>query len=313
MQYELRLQQPIGKNLCRIFRGQIKRALKVARGGAEPPDTRVHALRKHLKKARAALRLARGDTGGFRQQDRRLRDVGRLTTQIRDAEVRLQTFREFKEETAGRSRAFARIERLLAAELEKFSVAFAGWETQAIPLLESAHTAVAQWEIEHYEPAQFRRAVERTYKCGRKALTLVHAEPTAANVHQLRKRVKWLGYEVRIIRPLHPAVLDVVTEKLAHLGELLGRVHDLSFLATRLCLERSARLLRPQDDELLMMIEHRRATLQYAGIAIAECVFAEGAPSFISRLGCEVPPANSIAVQRSRSRRVQARTARIPE
>ena len=62
MQYELRLRQPIGENLCRIFRGQIKRALKVARGGAEPPDTRVHALRKHLKKARATLRLARGDT-----------------------------------------------------------------------------------------------------------------------------------------------------------------------------------------------------------------------------------------------------------
>src|SRR6186713_2999706 len=206
MQYELRLQQPIGKNLCRIFRGQIKRALKVARGGAEPPDTRVHALRKHLKKARAALRLARGDTGGFRQQDRRLRDVGRLTTQIRDAEVRLQTFREFKEETAGRSRAFARFERLLAAELEKFAVAFAGWETRAIPLLECAQDALAQWKIDDYEPADLHRALRQTYKCGRKALALVHAERTTANVHELRKHVKWLGYEARIIRPLHPVV-----------------------------------------------------------------------------------------------------------
>jgi len=33
---------------------------QLLKGGAEPPDTRVHALRKHLKKARAALRLACG-------------------------------------------------------------------------------------------------------------------------------------------------------------------------------------------------------------------------------------------------------------
>jgi len=311
MQYEIRPRHPIGKNLGRIFCGQIERALTVARGGTASPDTRVHALRKHLKKARAVLRLARGHTAGFREQDRRLRDVGRLTAQIRDAEVRLQTLRELKEARHGRNGSFARIERLMAAELERFTVAFAGWETRAIPLLENAHATVEQWKIDHYEPAQLRRAVQRTYKRGRKALALVHAEPTAANVHQLRKQVKWLGYEARIIRPLHPAVLDVMVEKLAHLGELLGRVHDLSFLATRLCYERSASRWRSQDDELLLLIEHRRATLQYVGIAIAESVFAGSASAFISHLGCEFP-AKPTAGERPRFRRTRALPARMP-
>jgi hypothetical protein len=89
-------------------------------------------------------------------------------------------------------------------------------------------------------------------------------------------------------------------------------MHDLSFLATRLCHERSARLWRPADDELLMMIEHRRATLQYAGIAIAESVLAESAAVFVSRRPWKFPPAKRIAGQRPRFRRARARTARMP-
>ena len=241
-----------------------------------------------------------------------MRDIGRLTTQIRDAEVRLQTLREFEEAKSAGNRSFAKIERLLALELAEFELAFAGWETQAIPLLESAHAAVAHWKTEDVEPAQLCRAFERSYKCGRKALAVVRAEPTAANVHQLRKQVKWLGYEARLLRPLHP-VLAVVAEKLAQLGELLGRVHDLSFLATRICQQRGANPGKPQELELLMMFEHRRATLQHVGIAIAESIFARSASAFISDLPGELQSVRPISRHRPRSRRVRARVARISE
>ncbi|HET9800774.1 MAG TPA: CHAD domain-containing protein, partial [Chthoniobacterales bacterium] len=98
MSYQLRHRQSLGDNLRRICGKQIERAIAVATNQKRSNDTPVHEVRKSLKKARAALRLVRKEIGRglFREQDRCLRDVSRLTSEIRDAEVRLQTVRQFQ-------------------------------------------------------------------------------------------------------------------------------------------------------------------------------------------------------------------------
>src|SRR5437867_8251087 len=79
MSYELRHGETLGDNLCRVCRKQIEGAIAVAKGETKTDDTPVHAMRKHLKKARAALRLVRKEIGRglYRTQDHALRDVGR--------------------------------------------------------------------------------------------------------------------------------------------------------------------------------------------------------------------------------------------
>src|ERR1700726_4429759 len=98
MSYQLRQDETPGDGLRRICQKQIELAIAIASGEREANDTPVHETRKHLKKARAAMRLVRKEIGrGFyRQQDHYLRDVGRLTSEIRDAEVRLQTVRQLR-------------------------------------------------------------------------------------------------------------------------------------------------------------------------------------------------------------------------
>src|SRR5215510_5685872 len=98
MSYQLRHSQTLGDNLRRICREQIEGAIAVAKGENESRDTPVHETRKHLKKTRAALRLVRKEIGRglFREQDHCLRDVARLISDVRDAEVRLQTVRQFQ-------------------------------------------------------------------------------------------------------------------------------------------------------------------------------------------------------------------------
>ena len=46
--------------------------------------------------------------------------------------------------------------------------------------------------------------------------------------------MKLLGYQLRILRPLNHLVVQNLSDELDELGELLGRVHDLSFLGDRL-------------------------------------------------------------------------------
>jgi len=101
MSYQLKHRETLGENLRRICRQQIEAAIAIAKGEKKPNDTPVHETRKHLKKTRAALRLVRKEIGRglFKQRDRCLRDVGRLTSEIRDAEVRLQTVRQLQELT----------------------------------------------------------------------------------------------------------------------------------------------------------------------------------------------------------------------
>src|SRR5689334_3859184 len=106
MSYQLRKDEKLGDGLRRICRKQIESAIAVAKGEEKISDTPVHETRKHLKKARAALRLVRKEIGAglFREQDHCLRDVGRLISDIRDAEVRLQTVRELQGITQRRGR-----------------------------------------------------------------------------------------------------------------------------------------------------------------------------------------------------------------
>src|SRR2546430_8896606 len=150
MSYELRHGEPLGENLCRVCRKQIEGAIAVAKGETKTDDTPVHAMRKHLKKARAALRLVRKEIGRglYRTQDHALRDVGRLTSEIRDAEVRLQTVRELQEVTQrdGQS-TYGNLEVMLTLELENFIAAFAEWQTQAVPFFGEAGPAAGRWAL----------------------------------------------------------------------------------------------------------------------------------------------------------------------
>src|SRR6266699_6227343 len=157
MSYELQQEETLGDSLRRICCKQIKDAVAVAKGEVETDDTPVHEMRKHLKKARAALRLVRKEIGRglYRTQDHALRDVGRLTSEIRDAEVRLQTVRELQEVTQrdGQS-TYGNLEVMLTLELENFIAAFAEWQTQAVPLLEQAASAVDCWALGQFNIEQ---------------------------------------------------------------------------------------------------------------------------------------------------------------
>src|SRR5947199_10154034 len=127
MSYELQQEETLGDSLRRICCKQIKDAVAIAKGEVETDDTPVHQMRKHLKKARAALRLVRKEIGRglFREQDHGLRDVGRLTSEIRDAEVRLQTVMQLQEVTQRNGRGvYGKLEVMLTLELKNFMAAF---------------------------------------------------------------------------------------------------------------------------------------------------------------------------------------------
>src|SRR6266567_4637822 len=134
MGFRLKLREPLPDGLKRVFREQIHSALELCRHPAKQRGVTVHEVRKHLKKLRAAMRLA-------------VSEIGRLVSDLRDAQVRLQTLIQLRDKTAKGSgeNHFARIEELLSLERESFSAAFAGWQKQAIPKLERVGERLSKW------------------------------------------------------------------------------------------------------------------------------------------------------------------------
>jgi CHAD domain-containing protein len=287
MSYQLQNGETLGDNLSRICRKQIEAAICIAKDEVKTDDTPVHEMRKHLKKARAALRLVRKEIGRglFREQNRCLRDVGRLTSDIRDAEVRLQTVRQLQEVTQRNGRgAYEKLEAMLVLELENFMAAFAEWQTQAVPMLEQAASALDHWTLDQFNCKQLSGAVQASYKQARRALAEATANPSAENFHAFRTRAKTLWYQVRILRPVNPVVLKSLADDLRSLADLLGRAHDLSFLGARLRNEHGKSQWQREGHKLLAIIEVSQSDLQRGAAELAQHFFAERPRDFGSRV-----------------------------
>ncbi len=96
MSYELRLGEGLGDGVGRVCRRQIALAMEASHSERSEQNSPVHRTRKHLKKARAALRLLDGAVhhDDFERARKRLRNVARLLSDIRDAEVRFHTVQQ---------------------------------------------------------------------------------------------------------------------------------------------------------------------------------------------------------------------------
>src|SRR4051812_36564635 len=98
MAFRLRDDETLGDGVRRICCEQIEGAIAASKTRRSRKTSPVHETRKHLKKAGAALRLASGQVqrGEFKREHRRLRNVARLISDIRDAEVRLATVKQLR-------------------------------------------------------------------------------------------------------------------------------------------------------------------------------------------------------------------------
>ena len=267
MGFRLKLREPLPDGLKRVFREQIESALELCRHPARQRGVTVHEVRKHLKKLRAAMRLAIPEVGKNRhtREDRCVRKIGRLVSDLRDAQVRLQTLIQLRDETAKgpEDSPFPRVEELLSLERESFSAAFAGWQKQAIPQLERVEARLLKWPLEGLTWKQICGAVGKIYKRGQRGLAKTINDPDPENFHAWRKRVKDLWYQLRILQPLNRMVLTEMAHDAEVLGELLGREHDLDFLWARLEKESSDEALRDELAQLEKLIRKRRQTIAH--------------------------------------------------
>ena len=288
MGFRLKLREPLPDGLKRVFREQIDAALRLCRHPAKQRGVTVHEVRKHLKKLRAAMRLAVGEVGKNQHahEDRCVREIGRLVSDLRDAQVRLQTLVQLRDEANKKSEEnpFPRLEELLSLERESFSAAFDGWQKQAIPKLERAGERLAKWPLDRITWKRICGAVEKIYKHGQRGLAKTIKKPVPENFHAWRKRVKDLWYQLRILQPLNRTVFEEMAHDADVLGELLGLQHDFDFLMERLEKESSDEALRDELAQLQKLTHKRGRRLCRDALELGRRFYAEPPKAFAKRI-----------------------------
>ena len=126
--------------------------------------------------------------------------------------------------------------------------------------------------------------LHRSYRRGRKRLRSAEEEASVTNLHELRKRVKDLWYQLRLIREADRQMIGALADHAHDLSDHLGDDHDLALLREEVQRRRDA-FENPADKRhLLQEIDQRRGELQFAAISLGERIYAEKPKKFTARL-----------------------------
>jgi CHAD domain-containing protein len=301
--YQIAEDEALGESLRRVACEQIEAAVTSSGAARNGKDSPVHETRKHLKKARAALQLLAGEVGRrrFQHEDRRLRNVGRLIADIRDAEVRLETVKQLRHgRSVGRNKMFLETEELLSFELDSFLAAFADWPQEAASRLKRAQAGIGHWHLRRLTHKQVCRAVGATYKAGRRALERAQRHGSAKRFHELRKRAKELRYQLTILSPLHPAVFNEMSGHLKTLGEQLGHAHDLCFVGERIDSIAGVTASKRGARSLAALLETRERDLWRSALALGAQFYALKPKKFSAQIAYYFDERERARVRKSR-------------
>ncbi len=152
---------------------------------------------------------------------------------------------------------------------------------EAVRTLESARLRVADWPIDDEGFSSIREGLQRSYKKGRMCMAHVQANPSVENLHEWRKRVKDLLYQVRLLEPLWLGMLKDLADELGRLADYLSEDHDLAIL-------RQAVLRRPSEERtqleaLVALIDQQRGELEVEAKHLGERLYVETPNAFVHR------------------------------
>jgi CHAD domain-containing protein len=287
MGYRFKETESASEGIKRIALEQIDLAHERLSLKTRNRDRAVHEARVCFKKIRAELRLVRGELGPeiFKIENREYRDAGRQLSKARDTAVVAGTLEELvrhfnKQLVEPDIKTLRKRLRRSKAEqhIDKKQT------LQVAEALSSARLRVGTWPINNDGFPALRVGLQRVYKRGRAGFELARVERTTENLHEWRKQVKYLWYQVCILNPMWPKPLDVLARELGKLADYLSEDHDLALLS-RSAIDKSQALGDPGEVEnLILLIDQRRILLQTKAMALGARVYAEEAKTFTNRM-----------------------------
>ena len=312
MAFQLKANESVSDGIARNVKGQIEKALgylgvgKPCAGDAAPkkPGAKrkphqagttekepVPEIRKCFKRVRAALRLVREDLGDdiYQKENFSFRDAARPLTQVRDAEVLVETADKLAQRFPGAigPEAFAKIHGALLANRAEVTRRVLD-EGKAFDTVKDAAThALARlpdWKIRRDGWDAVRSGLRSVYRSGHRALALAAETPSVGNLHELRKQAKYLWHQLQLLEATWAESEKEMVDRTHKLSTLLGEDHDLAVLRETLAanplMYGGHRVLKG----VFVVIDHAREELERQAFTLGVDLYKESPKDFISRI-----------------------------
>lgn len=264
--------------LRRLGRVQVGRAIAELDIGDR--NAAVHQIRKRCKKLRALVRLVRPVAGDlYKAENRRIRDLARRLSDVRDDVVARAAFETLVEEggdTLDSENVAAVRDGLMSPDVtgQEREEALERARTDLTALLERIE---AEWALPDDDPgpAAALDGFVHSYARGRDLFSDALDDPTTDALHEWRKRVKDHGYHCRLLRAVWAPVLKVRAAALSDLGDLLGDDHDLAVLRGRLEDRPDRSGGATPTAHISAVLDRRRARLQQEAVSLGRRLYAD--------------------------------------
>jgi CHAD domain-containing protein len=277
MDYQIGKSESVSDAFHRIGSEVISRM----REGVTTADTEgIHEARKGCKWLRASLRLLRSalDRDAVKAELRRIRNVAHMLSGVRDATIRLISFRSLGVE------GFDELERRLEDEAsgERSLQLNAAGQRKALLAINSLEKDWSKLRLKNGGWRHIGRGVERSYRRARQGFRGLDDDAADEKIHEWRKRAKDLLYHVRLLQPIKPKKMGKLEKLLDDLSDWLGYDHDLIILAAFLNEDRD--LSDADRSQILTQVKKHRKEHLTAACHIAELVFQEKPADFTRKL-----------------------------
>lgn len=255
-------------------------------------DASIHGARKKMKRLRGVMRLIRRAVGQrvHRSENAVLRDVARTFGDIRDARVRIDTVRGIRARYGDLldTRTFSQTERWLVAAHDEAAASFTDEvRSHAIVHLAAARARFASFPVEDHVPDSFSAiasGIHRVYRRGQAGYERGTVNSSVDDLHEWRKRVKYLRFQMETLTPIQPGLIGTLAEELDRLGETLGADHDLAVLAATVERHPDACFDDRQRHLLYSLIDADRSLLQIQARRLGRALYAEHPDDFVNRI-----------------------------
>lgn len=285
---------PQAPPVAHLLRQIADDTLAMARAAQEKLDgpessTAIHELRVALKRWQALLRLLEhpiGDETVVLRDEARLlaRELGRS----RDAQTVLDALADIAKPREAESPAMSkRTEATITRRLQEIRAAAEAAQLHAEATqrlrdgLARASVCLARWPLESVPFDDMVTGLTRSYRRARRRLPHEWDDADPEDIHDLRKAVVTLRFQLDLVAPLWPKVWNAFIDEVQKVRMQLGKSNDLVTLGM---LTQPNQLLAHWRSRLTPQIESRQRLYLGRARSLAGRVFAESPRSFRKRI-----------------------------
>lgn len=284
MPYRIDPRRNLGKEVHNLVIVHLDEAARTLEYRPDGLHAAIHVARKKFKLVRNLYRLFQTiDPDGCRRQNKRLRNIARDLSRLRDATALIETADHLAEHVLNedegrvlanaRSALSARRERIAGTEMDLHATVT---NAAALCRVAIAEAGILKTDATRGEAArQLARGWSKSLLCAKAAMNICEGNGHAEAFHDLRKAAQAYWMNLSLFRDLWPSAFTAKQTQAKSLADILGHENDLSVLTA--LIDEDPELFGDGVDQsfLLAIIIRRQQHLRREALTLSKTVFSD--------------------------------------